>query len=60
MKKYGKKWRKLYKEKEARKGALWIKPEEREPQEYVCTHCHGIPFSHYHKINLDISSKLIL
>lgn len=53
MKKYSKKWRKHHKENEARKIALGIEPVAREPQEYVCTHCHGIPFSHYRKINLD-------
>ena len=58
MKKYSKKWRKHHKEKEARKVARGIKPAVREPEEYVCTHCHGIPFSHYPKINLEQSSGL--
>lgn len=50
MKKNGKKWRQLQKEKEARRANLDIPVTPKEPQECVCTHCYGIPFHHYPKI----------
>lgn len=50
MKKNGKKWRKLQKAKEERRANLDISVVPRETQEGVCTHCSGIPFSHYRKI----------
>lgn len=50
MKKNGKKWRQLQKEKEARRAKLNISSIPKEPQEFVCTHCYGIPFHHYPKI----------
>ena len=44
MKKNGKKWRQLQKEKEERRANLEISAVPREPQKIICTHFEGIPF----------------
>lgn len=60
MKKNGKKWRRLQKEKEARRANLDIPVIPKEPQEFICTHCYGIPFNHYPKIEKCSPSPILL
>ena len=50
MKKNGKKWRQLQKEKEECRASLEISAVPKELQEFVCTHYGGIPFKHYRKL----------
>lgn len=54
MKKNGKKWRKIQREKEERRASLTNPVVAKEPQEFVCTHCDGIPFLRYPKLPPDI------
>lgn len=60
MKKNGKKWRQLQKEKEVRRAKLNVHSTPKEPQEFTCTHCYGIPFHHYPKIEKWSPSPILL